>query len=100
MILKSFLICALEHGGWKEGNLTRKAVLCRTSEDEKLCTVLWYYKILYFAKVNSDNEDEPYCAKYRRVISNCHASYSSVMQVCFCAIYNLDDSSRIDNSDP
>jgi hypothetical protein len=33
-------ICALEHGSWKEGNLTRKAVLCRTSEDEKLCSVV------------------------------------------------------------
>ena len=63
MILVSYFISALEHGVWKEGNLTRKAVLCRTSEDEKLCTVLWYYKILYFAKVNSDKEDEPPSAK-------------------------------------
>jgi len=79
--------------------LTRKAVLCRTSEDDKLCTVLWYYKILYFAKVNSDNEDEPHSARYRRAISNCHTSYSSVVHVCFCAIYSLGDSSGIDNSD-
>jgi hypothetical protein len=63
MILASYLICALEYGSWKEGNLTRKVVLCLTSEDEKLCTVLWYYEILYFAKVNSDNEDEPPFAK-------------------------------------
>jgi len=63
MILESFFICALEHGGWEEGNLTRKAVLCRTSEGEKLFTVLWYYKILYFATANSDNGDEPRSAK-------------------------------------
>lgn len=41
-----------------EGNLTRKAVLCHTSEDEKLCTVLWYNKNLCLAKVNRENEDE------------------------------------------
>jgi len=63
MIVVSYFMCALEHGGWKEGNLTRKAVFCRKSEEEKLCTVLWYYKILYFANVNSDNEDEPPSAK-------------------------------------
>jgi len=63
MILVSYFIRALEHGGWKEGNLIRKAVVCRTSEDEKLCTVLWYYKALYFTKVNSDNEDEPPSSK-------------------------------------
>lgn len=82
-----------------EGNLTRKAGLCHASEDEKLCTVLWCYKILYFAKVNCDNEDEPPSAKQRKAISNCHTSYSSIMQVCFCVIYSLDDSSGIDNSD-
>lgn len=59
------ILLYLYFGTWRleGGNLTRKVVLCRTSEDEKLCTVLWYYKILYFANVNSENYDEPPSAK-------------------------------------
>jgi hypothetical protein len=73
MSLESIFICALEHGGSNE-----KAIPCHTKEDEKLNTVLWYYKIMYFAKVNSDNE-APHSAKQRRSITNCRTSYASVM---------------------
>jgi hypothetical protein len=79
MSLESIFICVLEHGGSKEGNVTEKAVQCHTKEDEKLYTMLWYYKVLYFAKVNSDNEEEPHSAKQRRSISICCTSYSSVV---------------------